>query len=82
MMKLFKGRSGQTTRMKGKPIKEGYKFWALYDAETGYIFDFIPDGRLESRTIHDTVISLAFMIPVSVADNYVIAMDNYFRRQK
>lgn len=82
MMKLFKGRSAQTARMKGKPIKEGYKFWALCDAETGYVYDFIPDGRLASRTIHDVVISLAFMIPVSISHNYVIAMDNYFTRQK
>ena len=44
MMKLFKGRSKQTHRMKNKPMKKGYKFFAICDAVTGYIWNLIPDG--------------------------------------
>ena len=36
MMGKFKGRSGETYRMKNKPISEGFKFYALVDALTGY----------------------------------------------
>jgi len=82
MMKRFKGRSGQTTRMKGKPIKEGYKFWALCDALTGFVYEFFPDGCMEKQTIYDTVMALARALPISSIDKYVIAMDNYFTWQK
>ena len=80
MMKRFKGRALDTVRMKNKPIKEGYKFFAIADAETGFVYDMIPDGRLEKRTIHDTVLFLAGLLPMSPDRNYVIAMDNYFTR--
>ena len=53
MMKRFKGRSGQTHRMKHQPIKEGYKFFSLRDAETGFVYDMSPNGRLQSMTFHD-----------------------------
>ena len=82
MMKRFKGRSGQTARMKGKPIKEGYKFWALCDATTGYVYEFFLDGRQQKQTIYDTVIGLAITLPNSPQNNFVIAMDNYFTWQK
>jgi hypothetical protein len=79
MMKLFKGRSGETHRMKNKPIKEGYKFFALCDALTGFVYEMLPNGRLQNTTTHDTVLSLVGMIPgVGTNDNYVVAMDNYF----
>lgn len=47
MMKLFKGRSKQTHRMKNKPIKEGYKFYAMCDTKNGFIWHCNPDGRGE-----------------------------------
>eukprot|EP00977_Amphora_coffeiformis_P007696 scaffold1690_cov182-Amphora_coffeaeformis.AAC.53 len=78
MMKRYKGRTGQKTKMKNKPIKEGYKFFALCDAETGYVYDMMPNGRLEKTTTHDVVMTLACMIPTSPNHNYVIGMDNYF----
>ena len=49
MMKLFKGRSKQTYRMKKKPIKEGYKFFALCDAHTGFVYYFMPSGLREKK---------------------------------
>ena len=78
MMKGFKGRSPQTHRMKNKPIKEGFKFFAICDAETGYVYDFIPDGRLEKSTTSDYVTMLAGSLPEVNKYNYVIGMDNYF----
>ena len=41
-MKKFKGCSGQTFQMKNKPISEGYKFWAICFANSGYCYHFIP----------------------------------------
>ena len=78
MMKKFKGRSGQTCRMKNKPVKEGFKFFSLCDVESGYVFDMIPDGRLAKSTIFDTVMMLVTLIPDQETHNYVIGMDNYF----
>ena len=44
MMIRFFGRSGETHRMKNKPIKEGYKFFVLA-TRSGFIINFTPDGR-------------------------------------
>jgi hypothetical protein len=82
MMKLFKGRSGQTIRMKNKPIKEGYKFFAICDASTGYVWDLIPDGRLVKMTIADTVLELVATLPRRHDLKYVVGMDNYFTYPK
>ena len=83
MMKLFKGRSAQTIRIKCKPIKEGFKFFAICDVETGFVWEMIPDGRLEKETIHDTVLTLVSSIPDPLGQrNYVVGMDNYFTRDK
>lgn len=78
MMKLFKGRSGQTHRMKNKPIKEGYKFFAICDSQTGYVFEFLPNGRLQQMSTHDIILSLVGQLPIHQNINYVVAMDNYF----
>ena len=77
MMKLFKGRSSQTHRMKNKPIKEGYKFFALCDNATGFVYDFLPDGRYEKTTTYGTVINLVGSLPEQGSRAYVIGMDNY-----
>ena len=78
MMKRFKGRSGQTARMKGKPVKEGYKFFSVCCSETGFIYHLIPDGRLEKSTISKYVFDLTDTLPLRDELNYVVAMDNYF----
>ena len=82
MMKLFKGRSAQTHRMKKKPIKEGYKFFALCDQSTGFVFDFFPDGRLEKLTIIELVKDLINLLPNREEFDYFIGMDNYFTTEK
>ena len=58
MMKIFKGLSNMTHRMKKKPIKEGFKFYAMVCALSGYCFFFFPDGLKEKkkRGIADAVV--------------------------
>ena len=47
MMVGFSGRSGHTLRAKHKPIKEGFKLWALCFA--GYTYDFLWYSRTKSK---------------------------------
>lgn len=82
MMKRFKGRSGQTLRIKNKPIKEGYKFFAICDSLTGFVFNLIPDGRLEKCTIYEYVNQLVESLPFRDTKKYLVAMDNYFTYPK
>ena len=49
MMKLFKGQSKMTYKMKHKPVKEGFKFFPLNDAMTGYCFVLILAGKLDKK---------------------------------
>jgi hypothetical protein len=78
-MKKFKGRSSQTHRMKNKPIKEGFKFFALCDTGTGFVFHSNPDGRGErGGTLGDTVKVLIKSLPRRGELQHVIAMDNLF----
>jgi hypothetical protein len=51
MMKAFTGRSAHTLKMLNKPVKEGYKMWAL--ADHGYTWHFMwhscAVGMLKSK---------------------------------
>ncbi len=79
MMKRFKGRSKDTHRMKHKPIKEGFKFWALCDSSTGYCYSYFPAGRWSEKTnIKNTVMRLVETIPRRDVLKYIVTMDNYF----
>ena len=65
-MKKFKGCSGQTFRMKNKPISEGYKFWAICCANSGCCYHFIPapqTGNVEERKIIEVVLLLLGKLP-------------------
>ena len=42
------GKSVETHRMRNKPIKEGYNFFAL-STITGFIINFTPDGRTAAK---------------------------------
>ena len=53
MMIRFRGRSSQTHRIKNKPIKEGYKFFALSTVK-GFIVNFTPDGRATKKNEYET----------------------------
>jgi hypothetical protein len=48
MLRKFKGKSAETHRMK-KLDKEGFKFFAMCCTITGFIYNFIPDGRLNKE---------------------------------
>ena len=80
MMKLFKGRSNITYWMKKKPIKEGFKFFAMCDASNGFVYYYLPSGLNEKRkrTIADTLVKMAKQLPGRRRKQYVITMDNYF----
>jgi hypothetical protein len=87
MMKLFKGRSIQTFRMKNKPVKQGFKFWAIADSKTGFIYKFIPASRIgrideEGRKVIDSVLALIKAIPHRLTKKHIVAMDNYFTYSK
>ena len=83
MMKKFKGRSINTHKMRGKPIKEGFKFFAICDSLSGYVFDFFPDGRNADKTnVYDNVMRLIDTLPLRDTKKYVVVMDNYFTTPK
>jgi hypothetical protein len=50
MMVPFAGRSKHTLKMKNKPVKEGFKIWALCDR--GYLWDFLFYSRTCGKLIH------------------------------
>ncbi len=84
MMKLFKVCSSQTHIMKNKPIKKGFKFWAISCPVSGFVYQFIPSGRLENDKIYDVVNNMAdALLAMDTREdtedtNYVLVMDNYF----
>jgi len=47
MIVPFSGRSKHTLKMKNKPIKEGFKIWALCDH--GYLWDFLFYSHTSSK---------------------------------
>jgi Transposase IS4 len=50
MMVPFAGRSKHTLKMKNKPVKEGFKIWALCDH--GYLWDFLFYSRTTGKLIY------------------------------
>jgi hypothetical protein len=79
MLCKFKEKSAETFRMK-KPDKEGFKFLALCCTITGFIYNFIPDGRLnkEKNKILKAVKYLLSTLPRRHSLKYLLGMDNYF----
>jgi hypothetical protein len=73
-----------TVQMKKKPIKEGYKFYALCDASTGFVYCFVPDGLREKKKkkIFEKVLSMAKTLHGRGKRQYVIKMDNYITYSK
>ena len=81
-----------THRMKKKPIKEGFKYFALCDSETGFVWHFVPDGRTDDKKVKgDTVqccVDLVETLPHRKTKHtlkngkrklqYVVVMDNFF----
>ena len=83
MMQRFKGKSKETYRMRGKPIREGYKYFSLCDAESKFIWRMLPYGRVAHKVgIIQTVVDLVKSLPDRPAKQYVVTMDNYFTYDK
>ena len=87
MMVRFFGRSLHTVKMPNKPIKQGYKMWALCDS--GYLFTFMWNSRVkgigELTRVPDLtptasmVLQLASKLPpVQAPMTYTVYLDNYF----
>ena len=51
--------------MKKKPIKEGFKFLAICDTVTGFVFYFVPDGLQEKKKkiIAQKIIAITKRLP-------------------
>ena len=66
--------------MKKKPIKEGFKFFAMCDASNGFVYYFLLSrlNEKKKRTIADTVVKMDKRLPGWRRKQYVITMDNYF----
>ena len=72
-----------THRMKQKPIKEGYKFFALCDAKTGFCYVTFPDGlKDKSGATWEQVVNLVRFLPDHKNKKYVAVMDNYFTQAR
>ena len=69
-----------TYEMKHKPIKEGFKFFALNDAMTRYCFVVFPAGKLDKKKgqTWDIVEKLIKHLPERKNWKYVACMDNWF----
>lgn len=87
MMVRFFGRSKHTVDMRNKPIKRGYKFWAL--CEAGYLYNFIyysrtlKTGELKRHEgLTDTgsmIYQLALTLPpLPSGETYTLYLDNLF----
>lgn len=87
-MTLFKGASAETFRMKEKPIKEGFKSWALCDSGTGYVISFTPARRtkgavseyhvLDGKQFNSILRFLLTFFPPRPHIKRTIVMDNLF----
>ena len=82
-MTRFKGHSSDTYRMKAKPIKEGFKFFAIACSQSTFIYHLLPYSRNNTRVgIIKTVQKLVNTLPNPQRRNYLVAMDNYFTYDK
>ena len=78
-MKRYKRHSSLTHRTKNAPIKEGFKFFAINCAATGYVYHFIPHGGGATvETLGDTVGVLIESLPRRDELQYVVAVEDLF----
>ncbi len=49
--------------MKQKPFKNGFKFWACSCPVTGFVYCFLPSGRIEEDRILDIVMNMTQSLP-------------------
>jgi hypothetical protein len=85
-MVRFHSRSSDTYKMLNKPIKQGYKIFAL--ADNGYVWHFQLSSRqhgirelkkVDKLTLTGSmVLQMAQLLPKFLNSYFVIYMDNYF----
>ena len=82
MTTLFKGRSRAKQFNPNKPIKWGFKTFALGESKTGYILSFFPyqgkDTERGEESIAQFSISKLLQAPRFHNQNYIVAFDNWF----
>ena len=75
----FKGRSSMKQYLPLKPVKRGFKVWAMADASNGYMYDFNvytgATGERETGLGEKVVLTLAESIK---GRNHQLYFDNYF----
>ena len=77
------GRHGCKQYMRNKPVKFGYKFWAVA-TPLGYAIQFYPYAGKDENYYSNLglggslVATLAEKLPSQVGSNYRIIMDNFF----
>jgi hypothetical protein len=86
IMVRFYGRSSDTCKMPNKPIKQGYKIFAL--AENGYVWHFQLSSKQhgigelqkvdELTPTGSIVLQMARLLPKFPNSHYVLYLDNYF----
>ena len=81
MVVLFKGRHSDTKQFRHKPIKEGFKVYALCEAETDYSWHLILDSSstviepFRGSKTSGVVLTLLRQLPDQAHHVY---MDNFF----
>jgi hypothetical protein len=85
-MVRFFGRSSDTCKMPNKPIKQGYKIFAL--AENGYVWHFQMSSKQhgigelqkvdELTPTGSMVLQMARLLPKFPNAPYILYLDNYF----
>src|SRR5947199_2636083 len=86
IMVRFHGRSSHTCKMPNKPIKQGYKIFAI--AEDGYVWHFQLSSRCfgiaelekvdELTPTRSMVLQMARLLPKFPNSYYILYLDNYF----
>jgi hypothetical protein len=86
IMVRFYGRSSDTCKMPNKPIKQGYKIFAL--ADRGYVWHFQLSSRRHgiAELVKDTdltptgsmVLQMARLLPKFEQSHFILFLDNYF----
>ena len=84
MMIKFQGRSQHIVKMPKKPIKRGYKVWAL--CERGYLSNFMYTSKVHATAelqthpdlsaISSIVAQMGDMLPKDVESLYTLYLDN------
>ena len=84
-MKFFKGWSSMTQKMKNKPTKEGFKYYAMCCATSGWCYFYFPDGlhgdyarKNNKKGIAKSVVWMIWHLQNRKNKQYLVVMTTYF----